>query len=148
MVVTGLLTALLLVWYAFPRPEYLPVGELSDFPPGSPPYPIFQDGLSLYLVDTGSELVAFDRHTPHHTRVILEWVPLTHRFEDPLTGSRFSLDGTWLLGPATRNLDRYPVKVEDGQIWIETSRLIPGQLRHIISFVPTIRARRVPHTQN
>lgn len=52
---------------------------------------------------------------------------LRHRFEDPSTGSRFALDGTWRFGPATRNLDRYPVKIEDGQIWIETSRLIPGR---------------------
>lgn len=126
----ALLAALLLamlVWYAFPQPEYLPAGQLSDFPPSSTPYPIYQNGLSLYLVNTGSELVAFDRHTPHHTRVLFEWVPLTHRFEDPLTGSKFSLDGTWLLGPATRNLDRYPVKIEESQIWIETSKLFPGE---------------------
>ena len=126
----GLLTALLLgmlVWYALPRPEYLLAGELFDFSPDPTPSPIFQEGLSLYLVNTGSELVAFDRHTPHHTRVLFEWAPMNHRFEDPLTGSRFALDGTWLLGPATRNLDRYPVTVEDGQIWIETSRLMPGR---------------------
>lgn len=127
----GLLTILLLAmsgWYALPRPHYLLAGELSNFPPGSTPYPIFQEELSLYLVNTGSELVAFDRHTPHHTRVLFEWVPLTQRFEDPLTGSRFALDGTWLLGPATRNLDRYPVKVEDGKIWVKTSTLLLGEV--------------------
>lgn len=48
------------------------------------------------------------------------------RFEDPCSGSKFAPDGTWLQGPATRDLDRLPVKIEAEQVWVDPSTVIEG----------------------
>lgn len=124
----GLLTLAFFAWSVWPRPTYIRVGDATDFPhkmigPGI--YPVSFENVRLYLVNTGSEFIAFDRHTPYDRQgCIFMWVSMTGRFEDPCTGAKFAPDGAWLAGPTSRNLDRFPVKVEDGQIWVNTSKMI------------------------
>jgi len=110
----GAMALAAMVWYALPESDYIQVGYVADFLPDrfSPGvYPISLNDINLYLVNTGTEFIVFDRHTPHQTHNPLVWVPLTGRFEDPLTASKFSPDGIQLSGPATRDLDRFPVKI-------------------------------------
>jgi nitrite reductase/ring-hydroxylating ferredoxin subunit len=109
--------------------EYVWIGTLEAYPPAEEPYVVYRNeaGLGLFLVNTGSELIAFKPYTPHDTRCILPWSSLTGRFEDPCTASKFRLDGTCIEGPATRNMDRYPVKIVGGQILINISRVIQGE---------------------
>jgi hypothetical protein len=116
------------VWSVTPQREILEASRLADFPRHNWPYPISEGELNLYLVNTGSGLIALDRHHPHPTwRCLVEWVPMTGRIEDPCSGSKFTPTGDFILGLATRNMDRYPVKSEHGQVLIETSRLILGK---------------------
>jgi cytochrome b6-f complex iron-sulfur subunit len=43
------------------------------------------------------------------------WVDSTVRFECPCHGSKYEEDGTYIEGPAPRDLDRFRVVITDGQ---------------------------------
>jgi cytochrome b6-f complex iron-sulfur subunit len=49
-----------------------------------------------------------------HLGCLYKWVDLNNRYECPCHGSKFNLNGTWIEGPAPRNLDRFIVKAVDG----------------------------------
>lgn len=56
--------------------------------------------------------------------------PIEWKFESKIykaycDGSEFKLDGTYISGPSSRNLDELPVLIRDGMIWI-TNTVILG----------------------
>ncbi len=99
-----------LIWFAFPRfkegefggtfafnPEELPgVGAApTSVPAGRFHVTRTTDGLrALYGVCT-------------HLGCLPKWVPTNNRFECPCHGSKFHLSGSWIEGPAPRNLDHF-----------------------------------------
>jgi Rieske Fe-S protein len=48
-------------------------------------------------------------------------------FRDTCTSSTYDLDGTRVFGPSPRDLDQYPVTVEDGKVYVDTSIVIRGE---------------------
>ena len=50
-----------------------------------------------------------------HLGCLYAWVDSTNRFECPCHGSKYELDGTYIEGPAPRDLDRFVVKLLDAQ---------------------------------
>jgi cytochrome b6-f complex iron-sulfur subunit len=48
-----------------------------------------------------------------HLGCLYAWVDSTNRFECPCHGSKYQLDGTYIEGPAPRDLDRFVVKLVD-----------------------------------
>ncbi|MBP7689563.1 MAG: ubiquinol-cytochrome c reductase iron-sulfur subunit [Thermoflexales bacterium] len=46
-----------------------------------------------------------------HLGCLYAWVDSTSRFECPCHGSKYELDGTYIEGPAPRDLDRFVVKL-------------------------------------
>jgi cytochrome b6-f complex iron-sulfur subunit len=50
-----------------------------------------------------------------HLGCLYAWVDSTSRFECPCHGSKYELDGTYIEGPAPRDLDRFVVKLVDAQ---------------------------------
>uniref|UniRef100_UPI0035E42AE4 QcrA and Rieske domain-containing protein n=1 Tax=Thermoflexus sp. TaxID=1969742 RepID=UPI0035E42AE4 len=44
---------------------------------------------------------------------LYKWVPSNFRFECPCHGSKFQLDGTYIEGPAPRDLDRFVIYLKD-----------------------------------
>jgi cytochrome b6-f complex iron-sulfur subunit len=50
-----------------------------------------------------------------HLGCLYAWVDSTDRFECPCHGSKYHLDGTYIEGPAPRDLDRFVVKLLDAQ---------------------------------
>ncbi len=50
-----------------------------------------------------------------HLGCLYAWVDSTVRFECPCHGSKYQADGTYIEGPAPRDLDRFPVVITDGK---------------------------------
>ena len=103
-------TGAALIWFAFPRfkegefggtfafnPEELPsVGSApTSVPAGRFHVTLTTEGLrALYGVCT-------------HLGCLPKWVPTNGRFECPCHGSKFRLSGSWIEGPAPRDLDTF-----------------------------------------
>lgn len=102
------------------------VGNISNYLPSQSPYPIHINQDRLWLVNTGANITVFSGKTPHQTNHPIEWVPVTQRFEDPLTGSKFTLNGQMIKGPVIRNMDKYEVSLKNGRIVVDTSKIIFG----------------------
>lgn len=60
-----------------------------------------------------------------------DWEPNSGRFLCPCHGSLFALDGKVLAGPAPRPLDTLPVKIENGELFVEWERFELGIARKI-----------------
>jgi cytochrome b6-f complex iron-sulfur subunit len=91
-------------------------------PPDSPPvnYP----DLKFWLVNVGPQEAAKGGGTEGlvalykvcvHLGCLYAWVDSTVRFECPCHGSKYQEDGTYIEGPAPRDLDRFRVVITDGQ---------------------------------
>lgn len=53
-----------------------------------------------------------------HGGCIVEWRPDEELLVDPCFGSRFDLEGQYMWGPAQRDLDKLPSKIQNGMIWV------------------------------
>src|SRR5688572_27156680 len=85
-----------------PTDNRLLVGEISDFPSLTQPYAIMTNGaVTLFLVNSGSELLAFEPYSTGRTlHCRIKWNELRSIFEDPCLGTRYTLLGAWCDGPA------------------------------------------------
>jgi len=108
----GLLTALTI--YSYPRAPGITVGKLSDFPTGAEPKLVTANGMRFVVVNLNGELIVYDAHDTHTFHCIIKWIPSEHHFEDPCSGSRFAINGTFISGPAPRDLDRYATTIDAG----------------------------------
>jgi hypothetical protein len=116
----------LIFHFAYPtKQEYL-VGDISQYPPAGHPYLIVVDNKSIYLVNTGNNILIFHWRTPGSAYCRYKWFDLEGAFIDPCIGARFSLDGSFLTGPLHRDLSRYSVRLEGGQIIVDLSGRIDG----------------------
>ncbi|MEZ4416984.1 MAG: Rieske (2Fe-2S) protein [Gemmatimonadota bacterium] len=77
----------------------------------------------LILVRESGQLFAFALSCPHQ-RSMLKWREKDGRFQCTKHGSKYQPNGEFVEGRATRGMDRYPVQVRDGQLWVDTSRKI------------------------
>jgi cytochrome b6-f complex iron-sulfur subunit len=68
--------------------------------------------VKLWLVNTSRGMVGIYKVCTH-LGCLYKWVPTNNRFECPCHGSKFQLDGTYIEGPAPRNLDRFEVSLVD-----------------------------------
>lgn len=57
----------------------------------------------------------------HHS-----WHPERHEFICPCHGSLFAITGQVIGGPALRPLDTLPYKIENGELWVQWERFLPG----------------------
>ncbi|MFZ0547178.1 MAG: hypothetical protein WAM60_17155, partial [Candidatus Promineifilaceae bacterium] len=102
----------------------------ADFPSTERPYPITVEGTQLFIVHTETGWLALDRRTPFleaDHRCFFAWEEANGRFVDPCYGSKFTLDGRLLEGPARRNLDQYPITEKSGELFVDLTTLIPGE---------------------
>lgn len=54
-----------------------------------------------------------------HLGCHFNWDPVSGHFECPCHGSVYALDGTVLGGPAPRNLDTLPTRIENSELYVE-----------------------------
>jgi len=70
----------------------------------------------------GGRVYAFALSCPHQ-RTMLRWQEGEHRFQCPKHHSRYTPDGTFISGRATRGMDRYSVRREGGNVVVNLDAL-------------------------
>lgn len=114
-----------ILWFAYPRfregefgGEFpLDVSAIPQEGSGPADYP---EG-RFWLVNTAEGVVALYKVCVH-LGCLYKWVPSNARFECPCHGSKYSVDGGYLDGPAPRGLDRFVLRFVDdaGNVLTET----------------------------
>jgi cytochrome b6-f complex iron-sulfur subunit len=100
------------------------VGTVSGTLPEPDAPPVNYPNLRFWLVNVGPKeaakgggiegLMALYKVCVH-LGCLYAWVDSTVRFECPCHGSKYQADGTYIEGPAPRDLDRFRVVITDGQ---------------------------------
>jgi cytochrome b6-f complex iron-sulfur subunit len=100
------------------------VGTVAEKLPAPDSPPVNYPDLKFWLVNVGPAeaakgggiegLMALYKVCVH-LGCLYAWVDSTVRFECPCHGSKYQADGTYIEGPAPRDLDRFRVVVTDGQ---------------------------------
>ena len=91
------------------------------------------DGVSIdrsaqvILVRTGGSVYAMALACPHQSAAV-KWVEKDHRFQCTKHDSRYTPDGAYTSGRATRNLDRFPVRLEGATVIVATDRVYRSDL--------------------
>lgn len=92
-------------------------------------YPVpAADGASIdrasqvILVRYGGKVFAMSLVCPHENAAV-RWLPKDGRFQCSKHTSRYTPDGTFMSGRATRNMDRFPVHRDAGQIVVTVDRV-------------------------
>jgi len=65
---------------------------------------------------------AFALSCPHQNTA-LRWLEPAQRFQCPKHKSQYQPDGTFISGRATRNMDRLPIRVEAGELVVDTDHV-------------------------
>ena len=96
-------------------------GPVDRFEPNS--VTAFREG-KFYLarLDGGAFLAMYRKCT--HLGCTVPWIPDEQRFACPCHASAFDIRGDVLSAPAPRALDLFPVRVENGIVKVDTTRLI------------------------
>ena len=96
-------------------------GPIERFEPGS--VTAFGEGhFYLARLEDGGFLALHRKCT--HLGCTVPWSANEQRFSCPCHGSAFDIRGDVLSAPATRALDRFAVKIDNGVVKVDTSRPI------------------------
>jgi nitrite reductase/ring-hydroxylating ferredoxin subunit len=76
----------------------------------------------VILVREGTSVYAFTLSCPHENTA-LRWKARERRFQCPRHESKYQLNGTFLSGRATRNIDRFPVKRQGDSIAVDLTHV-------------------------
>ncbi|MGB3211414.1 MAG: Rieske (2Fe-2S) protein [Desulforhopalus sp.] len=95
------------------KTSILTVGQVDSFSPDSVTA-VPEGQFYLARLKDGSFLAL--SHTCTHLGCSLPWDEKTHRFICPCHGSSFDICGEVLTPPATRGLNSYPLRIENGII--------------------------------
>ena len=101
------------------QPEkMITAGKIEDFVPGSVS-PVPQGPFFLSRLDDGGFMALSPRCT--HLGCSVNWSEEKQQFLCPCHGSSFSITGEVTSFPATVPLDYHPVKIEDGQVIVDSA---------------------------
>lgn len=145
LVVGALLCYIVSTAFRPPPVEPLFVGELDEYPLNSVNLEfinarVFDDTankemetLPLQVVrDANGTITVFLARSTRQSEAILiprscvvNWDDSLQKFLELCGGSQWNRDGTYAAGPAPRNLDQFPARVENGRVWIEP-KLVKG----------------------
>lgn len=116
--------------FALPQPKEVQIGRIDDFPVSNEPYMVEVEHFTAFLVNNGDQIIVFNRKTPRiNPGCIIHWFeyrPGMKRYIDPCSGSRFTLDGRYEMGPASADMDRYKIDIRDREIFVEVNYIIKG----------------------
>lgn len=102
-------------------------GPPEASPEGSVRY--FSDG-RFYLARVDGKMRALFQKCPH-LGCRVPFCESSGRFECPCHGSIFNRKGEYVAGPAPRGMDRFPLRLEGGEVVVDTGRVLPGPARGV-----------------
>ncbi len=112
---------------ALPRPEWVAIGRLADFPPAEQPYEVFSP-VYAFVVNDGSQFLVLEPMNRSPKGVNVHWIAGEQAFIDPVRGSHFDLLGI-PIRPFEHNypvenqsLPRYEIKIEGEVLYIDLAR--------------------------
>ncbi len=116
------------VLFSFLRPQVekgafggrIKVGRVEDFPVGS--VTLFRQG-KFYLAHLDGGFLALYRVCTH-LGCIISWEAEQQRFWCPCHAGVFNMKGEVLAGPPPRPLDLFPVEIVEGEIAVDTSKIV------------------------
>ena len=137
-----------LIWFALPRFKEGEFGgvitlHISDLPtPDSGPKDL--PDVRIWLVNLGEGRIDDNRQPGEYTvnggvralykicvhlGCLYKWVPTNDRFECPCHGSKYLASGSRIDGPATRNLDSFPIEFvdDDGNVLAQSGTAGTGK---------------------
>jgi cytochrome b6-f complex iron-sulfur subunit len=104
------------LWFAYPRFREGEFGGIFTVLVSNLPIlnaaPAEYPEVKLWTVNTDQGALGLYKVCTH-LGCLYKWVPTNNRFECPCHGSKFELDGTWIEGPAPRDLDRFEITAVD-----------------------------------
>ena len=74
----------------------------------------------LMVVRVQGKIIALSMVCPHQNAAV-KWLPNDNRFQCTRHDSKYTPDGTYTSGRATRNMDRYPIKRDGASIVVDLS---------------------------
>ena len=112
----------------------LGAGSASEYPEGTVKY--FLDG-RFYVTSSDGNLVALYQKCPH-LGCKVPFCDSSGQFECPCHGSRYNIRGEYIAGPAPHGMDRFPIKIDGGQVFVDTTSPVQGPPRGVatVSNVP------------
>jgi Rieske Fe-S protein len=94
--------------------------------PAEKRYPVpSADGVTIdrtaqvVIVRSEGHAFAFSLACPHESAAV-KWVDKDHRFQCTKHDSRYTIDGTHVAGRATRNMDRFPIRLDGASLVVTT----------------------------
>ena len=107
------------------------LGSPANYPNGTATY--VPEG-RLFIVNASGHLFALSQKCPH-LGCRIPFCDSSGRFECPCHGSKYDLAGEWIEGPAPRGMDRYDLKLANGTLEADTSKVITGPDRGTKDFL-------------
>lgn len=136
LLVLAALVALLVVFgfFAWPSgpagpPALVTAGAVDDFQVGQP-VRLAEHQFWLVRLDSGEFLALYEKD-PHlgctvPFRPEFEFMGRKGWFRNPCHAETYDLTGRCFAGPCPRGLDRFPVRIANGKVIVDTQVLIPG----------------------
>ena len=114
--------------------SWIPVGNVSDFPPGETKLISFQNPFSDPWDGATAKIPAYVRHSAAdefmvfaincaHLGCPVRWFSESQLFMCPCHGGIYYADGSRASGPPERGLFTYPLKVENGKLLINAGQM-------------------------
>jgi cytochrome b6-f complex iron-sulfur subunit len=85
-------------------------------------------GTDHAVTDSGVGLMALYQKCVH-LGCRVPWCQSSQWFECPCHGSKYNKYGEWVGGPAPRGLDRFPSRIQDGNLIVSTGVILTGPSR-------------------
>jgi cytochrome b6-f complex iron-sulfur subunit len=101
-----------------------PAGRLYmvRYDPANDPEGVYAD------ITNGASVMAIYQKCVH-LGCRVPWCDSSRWFECPCHGSRYNRWGEYEFGPAPRGLDRFPVELQDGNVFVNTGQIVTGPSR-------------------
>jgi cytochrome b6-f complex iron-sulfur subunit len=113
----------------------LNAGAASEYKEGTIRY--FLDG-RFYVTASSGALVALYQKCPH-LGCRVPFCESSGRFECPCHGSKYNIRGEYIEGPAPRGMDRFPIKIDGGQVFVDTVAVVEGPPRGVSTVSDTAK---------